>query len=113
MPQCPMVERRGPSAASWGHWFESRFADPEGMVERFVGALALCRAVGSLDSCRRMERPLMPTVELDEMPYEPCGGAAPSARRRHSSSVAIMSLIWRCGRTRVRDGYVHRLQGMP
>jgi hypothetical protein len=27
--------------------------------------------------------------------------------------VAIMSLVWRCGRTRMRDGYVHRLQGMP
>jgi hypothetical protein len=37
-----------------------------------------------------MERTLMPACNWDEMPYEPCGGAAPSARRRYSSGVAIM-----------------------
>jgi hypothetical protein len=70
----------------------------------------------SVEPFRRLERPLMPAVNWDDMPDEPCGpgsGTAPSARRTYSSAAPIMSMVWRCGRTRMRDDELDLPQGMP
>ena len=72
MPQCPMVERRAPSPTSWvtGPSPVSLIPEAHGRTVCW-SSLVLRRAVASLDSFRRLERPLMPAVNWDEMPYEP------------------------------------------